>query len=343
MDKKNFTNPRSSKLSDIDYCLPCMAGYSSARFKKQKDPIWNSQAFDVSGVRFLTSKVLYCSLRPSPRRHVIYHIIDQACSATVAKSTQIRQNSWQTLPLFFIQGIDWLINCCPRFFISSSFSGVSISEFWQMSLIFRETLCLSFWPLCFGVTGGAFLTFGDDGFRDSLRATWGRGWSLEGIVAGSGSGVPRVISSCSRDNAPKSRSFINVKRLPNPGSFSHELFWNCCRNKTARKPNDDATTTESDPPRLPSNIDPSTCRSVALSIILNSSGKLWTTKFFRKYWLGLLPQRLEVKTYQYLSRELSSSLITRVKGEKPFLGAILPLKHDSWLRAASNTIGQQAK
>ena len=83
-----------------------MAGYSSARFKKQKDPIWNSQAFDVSGVRFLTSKVLYCSLRPFPRRHVIYHIIDQACSATVAKSTQIRQNSWQTLPLFFTQGID---------------------------------------------------------------------------------------------------------------------------------------------------------------------------------------------------------------------------------------------
>ena len=225
-----------------------------------------------------------------------------------------------------------LISCFPLFFISSSFSGVSISEFWQISFMFGETLCLPFWPLCFGVIGGAFSTFTGDGFKDSLRATWGRGWSLEGIVAGSANGVPRVISSCWRDNAPKSSSFRNFLRKPNLGSFSNELFWVCCRNKTARMPNDDATTTKSGT-TLASNMDPSTCRRVALSSILNSSGKLSTTTFFRKYWHGLMPQRLELSRYQYLSREFSSSLITRVKGERPFLGTILPLTNNSWLKA----------
>ena len=133
----------------------------------------------------------------------------------------------------------WL--CCPLFFISSSFSGVSIFEFWQISLMFGETLCLPFWQLCFRVIGGAFSMLTDDGFKDSLRAMRGQGWSLEGIVAGSANGVPRLISSCWRDNAPKSRLFRKVLRKPNLGSFSNELVWLCCRNKTAKMPNDDAT------------------------------------------------------------------------------------------------------
>ena len=191
----------------------------------------------------------------------------------------------------------------------------------------REILCLPFWPLCFGVIGGASFTFTGDEFKDSLWATWGWGWFLEGIVAGSANGVPRVISSCWRGNAPKSRSFRNVLRKPNLDSCSNELFWICGQNKTARMPNDDATTTKSGTTLL-SNMHSLTCRRVALSTIINSLGKLWTTTFFCKYWHGLMPQRLELSRYQYLSREFSSLLITWVKGERPFFGAILPLTNN---------------
>ena len=108
-----------------------------------------------------------------------------------------------------------------------------------------------------------------------------------------------------------------------PCSFSNELFWICCQNKIARMPNDDATTTKSGT-TLVLNMHSLTCQRVALSTILNSLGKLWTTTFFRKYWHGLMPQRLELSRYQYLSGEFSSLPITWVKGERPFVGAILP-------------------
>ena len=83
----------------------------------------------------------------------------------------------------------------------------------------------------------------------------------------------------------KSRSFRSVLRKPNLGSFSNELFWVCCWNKTARMPNNDTTTTKSGM-MLALNMDPSTCWRVALSTILNSSGKLWTTTFFENIGMG---------------------------------------------------------
>ena len=199
------------------------------------------------------------------------------------------------------RALTWLISCCPLFFISSSFSGLLISKSWQISFMSQEILCLPFWPLCFGVIGGASSTFTGDEFKDSLWATWGWGWFLEGIVAGSANGVPHVISSCWQGNAPKSRLFRNVLGKPNLGSFSNELFWICCQNKTARMPNDDTSTTKSGT-TLVLNMHSLTCQRVALSTILNSLGKLWTTTFFRKYWHGLMPQRLELSRYQYLAR-----------------------------------------